>query len=282
MAGTTKCNRPCCANEISALQPHVQSHPKQAHGMPPALMPAAHGDHCASESAEAAVFVPGRNAGFDTLDIPHVNLYQSRLLNSISECLKEDAALSHSNSDSTDDLNISMLFDEPDTGCELAFNIHNCSQETLSAFDSSFFASQDIPAARCPGDITVSDFGNSRYGLALDNSQMPVWTARSADSMASVDTLPEYVHQGELPPPYPFMAFTPHAMGTDPIYDTRRASRSRANVCLSAYSGGQWSRSFSHRNDSINAMRNPSMFGSRAMMDSYDPIDFRPFPRHMC
>ncbi|KAJ2338652.1 hypothetical protein GGF43_006830, partial [Coemansia sp. RSA 2618] len=232
------------------------------------------------EDARPDDFVPGGHSGLDVLAAAHANMYQSRLLNSIDECLKEDeakaAVLPHSNSNSssnhsTDNFNISMLFDEPNTGFSPAFNIRNCSQDTLSGFDSSFFASQDISALRCAGDITVSDFGNSRYGLALHGSSMPPWTTHSADSMASVDTLPEYIPRSELPPPYPFMVLTPQAVVADSTYDLRRMNRSRANMCLSAHPSTQWSRSFTGHSDSIGVMRNPSMTGSRAFMDSYDP-----------
>ncbi|KAJ2641538.1 hypothetical protein IW137_003050 [Coemansia sp. RSA 1287] len=174
-----------------------------------------------------------------------------------------------------------MLFDEPNTGFDAGFNVRDYPQDTLSVFDSSFFASQDTPMPRCPGDITVSDFGNSRYGLAQRSANAPLWTAHSAESMGSVDTLPEYRARSELPPPYLSMTQTPQAATDDSLYDIRRINQSRANICFSALPSSPWSHSFMGYSDSAEAMRNPSMVGSRAFMDSYDPVDFRSFQRHM-
>ncbi|KAJ2560941.1 hypothetical protein GGH12_004399 [Coemansia sp. RSA 1822] len=277
----------CPASVVPQYRP--QSLPKQTRAMSPASPSAVHGNNHMYKHTETDDFIPGRHSGLNALNTAHESLYQTQLLCSIDECLKEDgtecSTLPHSNRDSnrsTDDLNISMLFDEPNTGFDAGFNVHGYPQDTLSVFDSSFFASQDTPMPRCPGDITVSDFGNSRYGLAQRSANAPLWTAHSTESMGSVDTLPEYMARSELPPPYISMALTPQTATDDSLYDIRWINQSRANICLSAHPSRPWSHSFMGFSDSAEAMRNPSMMGSRAFMDSYDPVDFRSFQRHMC
>ncbi|KAJ2251882.1 hypothetical protein GGH98_003171 [Coemansia sp. RSA 454] len=284
MAGIAECSCPSCSVASVVPQYRPQSLPKQTRVMSPASPSAVHGSDHMYKNSETDDFIPGRHPGLNALNTAHESLYQTQLLCSIDECLKEDSTecstLPHNNR-STDDLNISMLFDEPNTGFDAGFNVRDYPQDTLSVFDSSFFASQDTPMPRCPGDITVSDFGNSRYGLAQRSANAPLWTAHSAESMGSVDTLPEYRARSELPPPYLSMTQTPQAATDDSLYDIRRINQSRANICFSALPSSPWSHSFMGYSDSAEAMRNPSMVGSRAFMDSYDPVDFRSFQRHM-
>ncbi|KAJ2123424.1 hypothetical protein IW147_002637 [Coemansia sp. RSA 720] len=289
VAGIAECSCPSCSVASVVPQYRPQSLPKQTRAMSPASPSAVHGNNHMYKHTETDDFIPGRHSGLNALNTAHESLYQTQLLCSIDECLKEDgtecSTLPHSNRDSnrsTDDLNISMLFDEPNTGFDAGFNVHGYPQDTLSVFDSSFFASQDTPMPRCPGDITVSDFGNSRYGLAQRSANAPLWTAHNTESMGSVDTLPEYMARSELPPPYISMALTPQTATDDSLYDIRWINQSRANICLSAHPSSPWSHSFMGFSDSAEAMRNPSMMGSRAFMDSYDPVDFRSFQRHMC
>ncbi|KAJ1867298.1 hypothetical protein LPJ78_001103 [Coemansia sp. RSA 989] len=240
-----------------------------------------------SEDVELSDIIPGEHVGVSALDTSNAHMCRFRLLNSIDECLYEDTAedatlpRNHSPSGSSlNDLNLSMLFEEPDTGEASLFHIHNCSQDTLSAFNSSFFASQDMRRPRCTGDITVSDFGNSDYGLALNSATIPPWATHGVDSMASIDTLPEYKSRSDLPPPYPFVGPMPRTLPNDSIYDIRCSQQLQANMYSSAQPSNQHYMLSNYSGSSF-IPRNSVLAGSRALMDSYDPIDFRPLSQHM-
>ncbi|KAJ2850388.1 hypothetical protein IWW36_001940 [Coemansia brasiliensis] len=289
------CSHPRYDDRVGFVsQSRPQSQPRQVCSTLPASPSAVHTDSHMSEDAGLSDIIPGEHVGVNALDTSNAHMCRFRLLNSIDECLYEDTtedtilprnhnhsnSRSSSSSSSLDDLNLSMLFEEPDTGETSLFHIHNCSQDTLSAFNSSFFASQEMRRPRCAGDITVSDFGNSSYGLALNSAAIPPWVTHGADSMASVDTLPEYKSRSDLPPPYPFIGTMSRTLPNDSIYDIRRSQQLQANMCTSAHPSNQHYVLSSYSGSSF-IPRNSVLTGSRALMDSYDPIDFRPLSQHM-
>ncbi|KAJ2451191.1 hypothetical protein EV183_003775 [Coemansia sp. RSA 2336] len=275
---------------VFVSQPRPQSQTRQVCSALPASPSAVHTGSHMSEDVELSDIIPGEHVGVSALDTSNARMCRFRLLNSIDECLYEDTTEdttlprnhSHNGSSSSlDDLNLSMLFEEPDTGEASLFHIHNCSQDTLSAFNSSFFASQDLRRPRCTGDITVSDFGNSDYGLALNSATIPPWATHGADSMTSVDTLPEYKSRSDLPPPYPCAGPMPRTLPNDSIYDIRRSQLLPTSVHSSVQPSSQQHYMLSNYSSSAFIPRTSVLAGSRALMDSYDPIDFRPLSQHM-
>ncbi|KAJ2157706.1 hypothetical protein GGF46_004309 [Coemansia sp. RSA 552] len=275
---TAECSQPRSSERSSGpwSLPRPTSLRKQRAGtVHPAPAAAACGSVPRNEEPELDPLLPAGDVEPDDLAAAHAELYRSCLLESIDACLaaepRQGAGLSHSCS--SDSLNISMLFDDQNADGSSTFDIHNCSPGALSVFDSSFFASQELPMSRCAGDITVSDFGNSRHALAQRSANLPMWTTRSAESIESLDTLPEYVSRLELPPPYSRVI-----LGEAP-----RLNSPRANISLTAHPAGNWGQSLAgHRSNSPNPAWNSSAAESRFMLDSYDPVDFRVYPRHMC
>ncbi|KAJ2809032.1 hypothetical protein H4R20_000455 [Coemansia guatemalensis] len=290
VADSIRSGRPCYSG--GSFVPETS--PKRIRGMLPDSIPSIHSDtHMSEEQAATTPDLPtGGDPAPDTLALGHASLHGSgMLLNSINECLGDDfqqvspPSCASRRSCSTDDLNISMLFEEPNTGYTSAFNIRDCSLGALSAFDSSFFASQEMPPPpRCIGDVTVSDFGNSRYGPGMHGSGFPSWTARSSESMQSVDTLPEYVPQPDLPPPYQLRTLSPQEFANDSLRDMRLLNRSRANINVSTtYARRQRSRSISARAEpAIVVRRSNTSSRAPAYTDSLDLVELRPFPRRMC
>ncbi|KAJ1733799.1 hypothetical protein LPJ61_001387 [Coemansia biformis] len=228
------------------------------------------------------------------------SLYQARLLGSIDECLGEAlqqdaigacgdatgrAGTGRADTNSTDNLNLSMLFDDVITGTGSSFNIRGCSLEGLSAFNSSFFASQERLFPRCLGDTTISDLGNSRYSARLLEPVTPTWPAYGTENR-SIDTLPEYVPRAELPPPY---LVTPLASQESPgrrlPHGARHMGRSRANLDNSSTcSIEQWgSQTFPSVYQSQPAMPyDAGAISGRPLADSREALDIRHFPRRMC
>ncbi|KAJ2083228.1 hypothetical protein H4R24_000965 [Coemansia sp. RSA 988] len=294
------CSDGAVADSVRSSRPYYsgssfipETSPKRIRGMLPASPPSVQSDaHMSGEqAATAADLPPGGDPAPEALAHGHASLHSSgMLLNSINECLgdyfQQASPLSCTSrrSCSTDDLNISMLFEEPNTGYTSAFNIRDCSLGALSAFDSNFFASQEMPPPpRCIGDVTVSDFGNSRYGPGMHGSGFPPWAARSSESMRSVDTLPEYVPQPDLPPPYHLRALTPQEFSNDPLREMRLLNRSRANINVSTYTHRQRSQSISVRAEpAVVVRRSNTSSRAPAYTDSMDLLDLRPFPRRMC
>ncbi|KAJ2616471.1 hypothetical protein H4S08_000779 [Coemansia sp. RSA 1365] len=292
VADSVRSSLPCHSG--SSFVPETS--PKRIRAMRPASPPSVHSDILMSEEqpVTTADLPASSDAAPKVPPLGHTSLCDSRmLLDSINECLGDDfqqisppSCVSHTSrrSCSTDNLNISMLFEEPNTGYTSAFNIHDCSLGALSAFDSNFFASREMPPPpRCIGDVTVSDFGNSRYGPGMHGSAMPLWTARSSESMRSVDTLPEYVPQPELPPPYQHRALTPQGLANESLRDMRLLNHSRANINVLTYARRQRSRSISVQAEPVNLLRR-SNTSSRVPphTDSLDLVELRPFPRRMC
>ncbi|KAJ1724272.1 hypothetical protein LPJ53_001424 [Coemansia erecta] len=216
-------------------------------------------------------------------------------MNSISECLNEDAYQSippmqrgESTSDSSLDLDISMLFEGHGSGvANMSYNRlnnRNGSLDGFSGINSSFFASQDIASHRCLGETTVSDFGISRYG----NPYNPSYQAHpiNLDVQHSCDTLPEYVPTSALPPAYSrsLLGMSPHshlpATLSQTYSDFQNASMSRANILPTDSSSISPNRSYSQHGQPT---RNGSNIQNTSLVANNRGglIDFTYFPRKM-
>ncbi|KAJ2611007.1 hypothetical protein EV177_003689 [Coemansia sp. RSA 1804] len=149
-------------------------------------------------------------------------------------------------------LDISALFDEHENECTSQSNSHNMSIPGLSEFGSGLFASEDVRGLRHPGEITVSDFGNSRYGPGFHGLDMYALAGQSRGSLESVDTLPEYVCQEDHPPPYLSFENVPYTDGD----------------------GGYYSRGFlTHARTHIGGSRNPARQRRQRPSSWLDPTD---------
>ncbi|KAJ1995107.1 hypothetical protein EDC05_001198 [Coemansia umbellata] len=204
-------------------------------------------------------------------------------------------------------LDISILFDEHENEDTHRLNIRNCSISGLSEFDSNFFASQDISCRRCPGDITISDFGNSRYGPGFWGLDINALTGQGRGSLDSVDTLPEYMPRTELPPSYPACGVMPQISNDiSSPRDMPYSSYSRANIHLSRQqiptvgqygqlplcqnnlpndtyvrsSAGNFNGNGNNRN-SINNDNDGGAKASRYINNIQGKIDFKFFPRRL-
>ncbi|KAJ2663714.1 hypothetical protein IWW48_001195 [Coemansia sp. RSA 1200] len=136
-------------------------------------------------------------------------------------------------------LDISALFDEHENECTPQSNSHNMSIPGLSEFGSGLFASEDVRRLRHPGEITVSDFGNSRYGPGFHGLDMYALTGQSRGSLESVDTLPEYVCQEDHPPPYLSFENAPYTDGESGYYSREFLTPSRTHIGRSHNSARQ-------------------------------------------
>ncbi|KAJ2376610.1 hypothetical protein IW150_001880 [Coemansia sp. RSA 2607] len=223
------------------------------------------------------------------------NFARSLLMNSISECLNEDAhqdippmQRGGSTSDSSLDLDVSMLFEGygpgvADTSYNI-FNNHNESLDGLSGINSSFFTSQEITNHRCLGETTVSDLGISRYGNPY-NSSYQAHTI-NPDVQHSCDTLPEYAPTSALPPAYSRsmhgLLLHPHIPATfsQTCSDFHNASMSRANVLPTDSSSISPNRSYSRHGQQT---RNESIIQNTSVVtDNRSGLnDFTYYPRKM-
>ncbi|KAJ2682536.1 hypothetical protein H4R19_007113, partial [Coemansia spiralis] len=149
-----------------------------------------------------------RGSGAGSCSSSSSTIRQARLLRSIHEhlCDTEQLAVpvSHASAScSADNLNLSTYFDDIGGAECSTINIRGSSLTGMSGFNSSFFASYDQLRPRHFGDITVSDFGNSRHAMRPHDPITPTWPTHPADasSSSSIDTLPKYVPRAEIPPP---------------------------------------------------------------------------------
>ncbi|KAJ1898415.1 hypothetical protein LPJ81_004346, partial [Coemansia sp. IMI 209127] len=145
---------------------------------------------------------------------------RAKLLESIEEYLNQDdkygsftprgVSLGLNSITDSDCLDISALFDEHNDEGTSGFNSRNTSSAGLSELDSCIFASGDVQGSRHPGNIAISDFGNSRYGPGFHGLDIYALSGQSRDNIDSTDTLPEYMFREELPPPYLSFEDTSH------------------------------------------------------------------------
>ncbi|KAJ1665331.1 hypothetical protein EV178_003262 [Coemansia sp. RSA 1646] len=145
-------------------------------------------------------------------DIAPTRRSRAKLLASIEEYLNQDdkygsftprgLSFGLDGVSDSEGLDISALFDEHNDEGTPRFNSHNFSSTGLSELDSCIFASGDVQGLRHPGNIAISDFGNSRYGPGFHGLDIFALTDQSRGSLDSTDTLPEYMFREELPPPY--------------------------------------------------------------------------------
>ncbi|KAJ2482539.1 hypothetical protein EV174_003184, partial [Coemansia sp. RSA 2320] len=206
-----------------------------------------------------------------------------RLPNSIEECLDEEYV-------GQNDAPLSGYDIELDSGCKFdvdfllsrsypsvlsPFDVHNPSFGAFSGFGSSFFASQDLPRQRCAGEATISDFGASRHGLGFAGAQIPSAPTLNFDNTESFDTLPEYIPQTELPPPYPYWGFSPQENSSGLLREHRQFNRSRAHINLLTGSGSRERFGRSEPAGEFQRERRPPV------ADHYGSVDFRYYPRRM-
>ncbi|KAJ2786111.1 hypothetical protein H4R18_000143 [Coemansia javaensis] len=219
--------------------------------------------------------------------------YGSVLLRSLDDCIGEAALdddpllpVLRSSSNwgrartSMSTIDLSILFDPPNTGSSSLFNVHN-SLSDVDGFGASLFASTERLGPRCIGDVTTSDLGATRHSSrpVVPVPSAPAWPALGAGSR-SIDTLPEYAPQSELPPSYPSMYHTPLESFCDPPYDAWRLSRSRASSGPLRYSAEL----HQHRASQLpRGPREPPGIAARgrSLTDSRDLPDICRFPRRM-
>ncbi|KAJ2892041.1 hypothetical protein GGI21_005708, partial [Coemansia aciculifera] len=123
---------------------------------------------------------------YGSLPLVASDLYSSRVLQPIDECLDEDMLMP----DNRSSLGDMFLHSRSEIGALSPFDMHNPSFGGMSAFGSSFFASQDLARQRCAGEVTVSDFGASRYGLQYASAYASPHPALGTEVENSFDTLP--------------------------------------------------------------------------------------------
>ncbi|KAJ1946893.1 hypothetical protein GGF37_000843 [Kickxella alabastrina] len=223
----------------------------------------------------------------------------SLLLGSISDCLNENSELQPTplSSSNSMDLDVSLLFERQDAYAtnpsNSECNIRDYSLDALSGFNSSFFASQDLPYNRCVGDITVDDLRGSRNEvntrssllypplLSYHHQHQQNYGLPNEVSAQSFDTLPEYAPQLEMPPPYLSMhSMSSLAAGNDSINEIRRFNQSRAYIPISAYPNNLLQRNLLPYGDF--AMTSTPPYSDIPVANSCSsPIDFRYYPRRM-
>ncbi|KAJ1892064.1 hypothetical protein LPJ66_006568 [Kickxella alabastrina] len=223
----------------------------------------------------------------------------SLLLGSISDCLNENAELQPTplSSSNSMDLDLSLLFERQDAYAtnpsSSECNIRDYSLDALSGFNSSFFASQDLPYNRCVGDITVDDLRGSRNEVNTRSSLLypPLlshhhqhqqnYRLPNEASVQSFDTLPEYAPQLEMPPPYLSMhSMSSLAAGNDNINEIRRFNQSRAYIPISAYPNNLLQRNLLPYGD-FAMTSTPPYTGIPVTNSRSSLIDFRYYPRRM-
>ncbi|KAJ2744453.1 hypothetical protein GGI20_002961 [Coemansia sp. BCRC 34301] len=211
---------------------------------------------------------------YGTLPLAASDRHNSHLLQSIDECLEEDIgqenALMHSHTSGDHggscSLDVGFLLNRSEIGALSPFDVHNPSFGGMSAFGSSFFASQDLTRQRCAGEATVSDFAASHYGLQPTSTYVSPPPALASAGENSFDTLPEYVSRTEPPPPaYSFLTLPPPQLNNISnssgfFREHRHFNRSRAH---------------------INMMSSSTRGDRAARRSQHGSAEFRYYPRRM-
>ncbi|KAJ2727168.1 hypothetical protein GGI07_000052 [Coemansia sp. Benny D115] len=220
----------------------------------------------------------------------------SNILTTIDECIGEDAGhipgFSPGSTGILDmdlGMNLSRFFEgssglTPDFNRSL-LNMRDSTWTGISGIGSSFFSSEEpgLPQ-RAIGETTVSDFGNSLYGLgnvyANAVSQYPLF---SADMGGSNESLPRYVPTSDMPPAYFSLSLSPRdSSGYDTAHYSRRFNRSRADIPISVNSNSRLFRSFSSRGDVGRDVSGGYSNNRQSSADSQSTaVDFKYFPRRM-
>ncbi|KAJ1771572.1 hypothetical protein IW140_001500 [Coemansia sp. RSA 1813] len=250
-------------------------------------------------------------------DIAPTRRSRAKLLASIEEYLNQDdkygsftprgLSFGLDGVSDSEGLDISALFDEHNDEGTPRFNSHNFSSTGLSELDSCIFASGDVQGLRHPGNIAISDFGNSRYGPGFHGLDIFALTDQSRGSLDSTDTLPEYMFREELPPPYLSLEDSSHIdrdyghcsrqypnYSCAPINSQHNLIRQRPSSWRGPLDhemrnvGRQYVRADGNghnrirRSSSSNANNRipPPMLGI-AHPNSQEEVDFRFFPRHI-